>query len=229
MTLPFFKSSTIHNDSRNFYEEDAGLDNLPGTNKELTPQEAQVLGPRTVVNGVTVRSSSSLENVFHSIRQSVLLVYNSTESYLNLGKQHVYNAERSVTGTMSSLHNRSEDLLPNSIYIAVAALSGNILAHRRGIVAKTVFPIVLGLGAFRYFLPQTFDNTRGFFWKVEQRSLPQLASGQIAAYEKAGSFVKLVENKAVAGQKSVESGVESAKLKLAKFTGVQLDAEVTKK
>lgn len=218
---------TIHNDTkRNFYEDELAVAAQPGNS---TKAAESPLGPRLVVNGVTVRSTTGVEGFFRSVREAVYGSYTSTQEYLNEGKARIYEAERLVTGTVSALHDKREDLLPNAIYVVVAGLSGNILARRRGIVARTVAPIVLGLASFRYFLPQTFANTMGSAWAVEQRVAPELASGQVAALESAGNFVGRVEQLAQSGRNSVNSGIETARRKVTEWTGLNLDEEVSKK
>lgn len=222
--------SSIHNDTkRSFYEDDKDVIPVPGTTTPSTESEAEILGPRLVLNGVTVRSTSGLESGFRSLRQALYGTYTSTQEYLNEGKAKIYEAERLVTGTMSALHNKSDDLLPNSIYIVIAGLSGNILARQRGIVAQTLLPLVLGLASFKYFLPQTFSNTMGFAWKVEQRTAPKLANGQVAALEKAEKFVSLVEQSAKSGQQKVDSSLEWLRRKISVLTGLNIDEEVSKK
>lgn len=222
--------STIHNDpKRNFYEDEQNVVPVPGTVTPSSPAQLEILGPRSVVNGVTVRSSGSVESFFKSVRESLYGAYTSTQEYLNEGKHKYYATERQVTGTVSAFHNKLEDLLPNSIYIVIAALSGNILARRRGIISRTVVPIGLGLASFKYFLPQTFSNIMGFAWKVEQRSLPELANSQVLAMEKAENLVLLLEKSAASGQQKVNSSVEALRRKISDVTGLNIDEEVSKK
>lgn len=214
---------------RSFYEDEKDVVPLPGTIIPSTAADVEILGPRLVVNGVTVRSTSALEGTFRSVRELLFGAYTSTQEYLNDGKAKVYEAERKVTGTMSALHNKREDLLPNSIYIVIAGLSGTILARQRGIIARTVLPVAFGLASFKYFLPETFGNTMGFAWKVEQRTVPELANGQVMALEKAGDLVHLMEQTAKSGQEKVHAGVETLRRKISTVTGLNIDEEVSKK
>lgn len=225
-----FKTSTIHNDlKRRFYEDEASVNPVPGTTIPSTETQQEILGPRSVINGVTVRSISSVESAFRSLRETVTRAVTATQDYLDEGKVKMYQAERDVTGTVSALHDRREDLLPNSIYIVIASLSGNIMARQRGVLAKVFFPVGLGLASFKYFLPQTFSNTMGFLWKVEQRSMPALATTQVAALEKTERLVNQVEQTAVSGQEKVSGSMESLRKKIITATGLNLDEEVSKK
>lgn len=214
---------------RSFYEDEKDVVPLPGTIIPSTDAEVEILGPRLVVNGVTVRSASALESALRSVRESLYGAYTSTQEYLNDGKAKIYEAERKVTGTVSSLHNKREDLLPNAIYIVIGGLSGTILARRRGILARAFLPVAFGLASFKYFLPETFANTTGFAWKVEQRTVPELANSQVRAMEKAGDFVNLVEQSAKSGQEKVHAGVETLRRQISVVTGLNIDEEVSKK
>lgn len=213
---------------RDFYTNDLDSVAVPGTNNVASPAQSE-LAARLVINGVTVRTSPQVESVFHTLRQTVFDVYKSTSDYLNDGKSKVYSVERKVTGTVSSLHNKSEDLFPNAIYIVIGGLSGSIAARRRGIMARALLPVVFGVGAFWYFLPVTFANTAGFLWKVEQRTMPAVAASQIAAVESAESLVEKVELSARSGRASVTSSVASLRERVAAATGLNLDEEVTRK
>ena len=80
-----------------------------------------------------MRSTQSTENLFKSVRKFTESTVDSLNSWADQ-KYHQYNkTERSVTDTVSSLHSKSEDLLPNSLYILVAVLSGTIAGRTRGL------------------------------------------------------------------------------------------------
>ncbi|OBA24038.1 hypothetical protein METBIDRAFT_34678 [Metschnikowia bicuspidata var. bicuspidata NRRL YB-4993] len=220
----------VHNDSkRKFYENEQQVVPLPGTVTPSSPAETEVLGPRTLVNGVTVRTFSPLESALRSVRQTVFCAYQASFSYLNDKKHVVLEHERRVTGTVAALHSRHEDLLPNGVYIAIAGLLGNIMARNKNIVARAVYPAVLGVAAFGYFLPQTFRNTFDFLWRAEQRVLPQVAQQQVAAYEQAHGLVGRVEETAVSGQRKVHDGLENLRHTVLRVTGLNIDEEVLKK
>lgn len=221
------QSSPVMNESkRRFYAETTNVNTVPGN---AAQEETEILGPRTVVNGMTVRLSAGIENVFGYAREGLLNTWNTIESYVNDSKNTIYDTERQVSSTVRSLHHRSEDLLPSSIYIAIAALTGQIFTRNRNIVARAIVPIGFGLGAFKYFLPQTFAHTASFVWKAEQKALPGLASSQGAAVAQAEKLVETLENTAVKGQETYHNSVEALRTKVIKFTGLNLNEEVTDK
>lgn len=200
----------VYNATRSFYEDEP----------DVTSPNAET---PAIVNGVTVRTAEPVEGAFKSAREALAGVYESTVSSLYEGRAQLQEKEQRVTRTMSSLHSRHEDLLPNALYIAIGALSGNIFARRRGIVVRAAAPVVFGVASFWYFLPQTFGNTVDFLWRAEQRALPELAHTQVRAVETASGWVDHAEQMAVSGQEKYRAGVTSVRLRIASATGLQID------
>lgn len=221
------QTTPILNESkRSFYTETMDVSTVPGV---ASQEDTELLGPRTVVNGMTVRLTPAMEGVFGAARTTLLDAWTYVESSVNDGKNSLYQKEREVSATVRGLHHRSEDLLPNAVYIAIAVLTGQIMARNRSIVAKAVLPVGLGLGAFKYFLPQTFSHTADFVWKAEQKALPGLASTQGAAVEQAEKLAQSLEETAAKSQEKYHMGVETLRTKVIKFTGLNLNEEVTEK
>lgn len=220
------KPAYLNDTKRSFYEDEQSVYPVPGT---ITPAESQNLGQQYIMEGVTVRTTGGVQSVIKSAREAVVGTFACFETWLNNSKSRYIELERSVTDTFSSLHDKKEDLLPNSIYNAVAALSGNIFARNRGIVARALAPTILGLASFKYFLPHTFTNTVGLLWRVEQRTLPEVAQHQALAYNAAEDWVKDAGKSAVLGQEKLSLGVDSARRRLAHVAGLELEQDVTKK
>ena len=105
---------------RSFYEDDENVVPIPGTVTPAPATELETLGSNRIIDGISVRSTQSTENLFKSVRKFTESTVDSLNSWADQ-KYHQYNkTERSVTDTVSSLHSKSEDLLPNSLYILVA-------------------------------------------------------------------------------------------------------------
>lgn len=222
--------STISNEpKRRFYEDESSVVPVPGTVTPAAGTEVEALGPTKLVDGTSVRTSQSLESFFASSRSALSRWYTGAQAYINDGYTKYYETERRVTSTVSDLHHKQEDLLPNGIYVVIAALSGNILARQRGIVAKAVYPVALGLASFKYFLPQTFANTTGFAWTLEKRFIPQVADTQEQSLKKADELLHKLEATSASSQQKVQSSVQSLRQKIADVTGLNLDGEVSKK
>lgn len=223
-------SSQIKNElRRKFYEDESEVVPVPGTVTPAPGTEIEALGPNRLVDGISVRTTESLESYFRVLRESVVQGVTLIQSYINQGYTQYNRTEKQVTDTMTELHYKPEDLLPNSIYIFIATMSGNIMARQRGLLAKASFPVILGLASFRYFLPQTFANVKGFVWNLEQQNLPDLAENQQLAYQKADEFVQKVETSSRRNQQRLNDGVESVRKSIANITGLNIDDEVSKK
>ncbi|CAK7903806.1 MICOS subunit Mic26p [[Candida] anglica] len=228
-SLLLMKSPIANDSKRRFYEDETEVVPVPGTVTPSSGTELEILGQNRLIDGISVRSPSSLESAFKTIRESVVDVYNQGRAYLDTTYVQYHETERKVTNTVSQLHAKQEDLLPNSIYVLVAALSGNILARQRNIVAKATFPVVLGLASFKYFLPETFGRTTGFVWSLEKQNLPHLAQQQELAVAKTNELVTTIGQSTETGQKKLQSGVQSLRSSIAGITGLNLDEEVSKK
>lgn len=222
-------SQILNEPKRRFYEDESDVIPVPGTITPSPGTEIEALGPNKLVDGISVRSTSTLESYFRAIRESAVQGINLVQHYMNQGYTKYNETERQVTDTMTELHYKPEDLLPSTLYIVIATMSGNIMARQRGLIAKTTFPLVLGLASFRYFLPQTFNNVSGFVWNLEKRALPDLTEQQQLALAKADQFVQGVEKSSQRNQKRLEDSANSLRKSIAQVTGLNIDEEVSKK
>ncbi|EGV66054.1 hypothetical protein PSN45_003127 [Yamadazyma tenuis] len=216
-------SSVLNESKRNFYEDEPSLNSAP------VSDPASPLPSQKIVNGVLVESPSFLEAGIKTVRESVYNVYAGATGLVDDGYSKYHQAEQKVTSTVSQLHDKSEDLLPNSAYIAIAFLSGTILARQRSVFAKVVYPVILGVGSFRYFLPQTFGSTTGLLWQWEQQKLPEVAKQQESLVKKSEQIVTQLEKTTESSQAKVTSMVDSLRLTIKKYTGLNLDDDATKK
>lgn len=210
---------------RNFYEDESEKSGVPGTTIIRTEQPNDPI----LYDGVAIRTTDSIKSVFLSIRQSINSSFDKSVDWLENGKNLYLQKEQQFTATMSSLHHRREDLFPNCIYILIGGLTGQIITRQRSFFARTLAPVALGLASFYWFLPETFKNTAYYAWKIEQRTVPQFASQQANAFEKAGDLVNRAEASAAASQQSVVSSAEKFKRKFARFSGLNIDDDISKK
>ncbi|CAN3372731.1 hypothetical protein DIURU_004780 [Diutina rugosa] len=221
--------AVVRNESkRNFYEDDANVVPKPGSVVPAAGTEVQAVGTSTVVDGTSVRSARFLERVFRSVRQELEDVYLTLRSKGDEAYSSLNSAERQVTSTVSGLHARQEDLFPNSVYILIAGLAGNIAARKHGVVAKVTLPVLFGTVAFRYFLPQTFANTTHYLWEVEQRNFPEVAAKSSELAKHTHELVDDVEKGAEHSKQFVNDTVAGLRRKVADVTGLHID-EVSKK
>lgn len=237
VALPLFASvvsvmvssnmSSIANESkrRGFYQDD---ENVARSNQPVSPGDVNSLGPKEIIEGVTVRSPPVLEQSIKDLRLKAYEFYTSLLNKSDELAKSYYTTERKVTSTISSLHERREDLLPNSIYILVSALTGSIVSRRSNILVRGITPVIFGLGAFRYFLPLTFERTKSFVWSLEKKNLPEVAQFQQEYYGKAESLANDIEKTYEQTRKLANDSILSTEKSIAEFTGLNLGDNVDK-
>uniref|UniRef100_A0A060TI17 MICOS complex subunit n=1 Tax=Blastobotrys adeninivorans TaxID=409370 RepID=A0A060TI17_BLAAD len=225
---------------RNLYDEEVdGHDAstvapVPGTSEvahdpeqNKTNDNSSTLATSTV-GGMRVRSSEALEKNVGVARKWLAEKTEQGQQEIDNAFQKYLHAEKSVTDTIAELKSDKEDFLPGGIYVLVSALSGSILARNRGLALRTVTPLVFGAGAFAYFLPNTFQNTRGLAWRYEQRA-PALAEYHVKTQEQLEGLAKSVDSAVDDGMKALEDGVHKTRQFIADSTGLQLPDEKKKK
>ncbi|ANB10919.1 Mic26p [Sugiyamaella lignohabitans] len=186
----------------------------------VQPEETQLINTEYVGN-TPIKSSKFLEENIEVARKWVYEQSQTVQAKVDDSFQTYLQAERSVTSTVSNLKDENEDILPGGIYILIGALSGSIFARRRGFVLRTVTPVIFGLGAFSYFLPKTFNNTRALVWSFEQKS-PAIADTHIQIQNQVESLAESAKSAAEQSQSSLESGVHSVRQFVAESTGLQI-------
>lgn len=132
--------------------------------------------------------------------------------------------EQSFTSTIASLapaRQTGEKLMPGSLYVLVAAMTGSIVSRNRNIVLRAAVPVAIGVGAGWVVLPVTMRNVSDLLWKYEQR-FPAIADGHLrtrAGIEKAWHMARLhtqgavniVDEKVSSGREAVEDWVKKGK------------------
>ncbi|AAS51774.1 ADL146Wp [Eremothecium gossypii ATCC 10895] len=140
---------------------------------------AEVLGQNQLLEGISVRTPGWLVNFFQKSRTVVTAGAERAAHQIETVSRRYYEKERRITSTVAALHsNPREELLPGFGAVAVAYFSGSVLTRKRGIVLRVCAPLALGLGAFSYFLPTTFRNTKSLCYDLEKRAFPQFVAQQ---------------------------------------------------
>lgn len=219
------KTRSIYDDEE---EDSIAIVSRPGTSiaaeKPPKQEEDNSSISTKLVNGVTIRTADVLEKNISVVRKWLLQQSEKAQQEVDSVFRRYLHVERSVTSTIVDLKPENEDILPGGIYILITALSGSILSRNRSILARGIAPVVFGVGAFSYFLPQTFKNTRALIWKFEQTS-PAIAETHIRTQQQIDSFVNDVNGYVDEGKQSLETGVKKARTFVAKTTGIQVPSD----
>lgn len=142
----------------------------------------------------------------------------------NFAFEKYLKAEKNVTSTVADLKSDDEDILPGAIYVLVATLSGSVVARNRNILLRGVSPIVFGVLAFNYFLPQTYKNTGKLIWSFEQKA-PALAQAHIDTTKQVEDIITNVDTAVKDANTALESSVHKARKFVAETTGLQIPGD----
>lgn len=241
MALATASAPTAHASSRkSIYDDDddESIAPVPGTSEPVTtptPAAAAAATPSKteltkteLVNGVTIRSTDTLEKYVAAGRTWLAEHVASAETSLNAYFDKYLSAEKTVSTTVADLKSADEDILPGAIYILVAALSGSVVARNRNVLVRAAAPLVFGTAAFAYFLPEAYANTGKLVWKFEQRA-PALAQAHIDTEKSVKDFAASVDTAVKDANSALESSVHTARKFVADTTGLQIPDEKNKK
>ncbi|PSS16928.1 hypothetical protein M430DRAFT_67244 [Amorphotheca resinae ATCC 22711] len=176
---------------------------------------------------VPAKSPTPTDRLAKQIGKTRLFLYghvSAAENKINEIMDSAFNLESSFVSTVASLApppQSGEKLMPGSLYVLVAAMTGSIVTRNRNIVLRAALPLAVGIGAGWVVLPITMRNISDLLWKYEER-FPAIADGHIRTregIEKAWSMAKLhsqlavnaVDEKVTSGREAVEGWVKKGK------------------
>ncbi|PRT55943.1 MICOS subunit MIC26 [Wickerhamiella sorbophila] len=174
------------------------------------------------VSGFNIQVPEALSKYVHVTRDFVNDVTQKVEAKSSDLFSRYIQGERGLTQTIASLKAPGEDVLPNAIYILIGGLSGSIFARRSNVFVRGLAPVVVGVGAFAYFMPQTFANTRDLAWREEKEHLPQLAEAHAAAEKQVAELKNSAIDAANKSESKLRAGVNKARKVFKDWTGVNL-------
>jgi organizing structure protein 2 len=73
-------------------------------------------------------------------------------------------------------------VLPGAIYVVIATMAGGIVSRNRFWPVRVVTPVVVGVGAAWYFVPQTTKNVNELMWEWEKK-VPRVAETHLLIRE----------------------------------------------
>ncbi len=148
----------------------------------------------------------------------------AAENKVNELMDSALHLEDSFTSTVASLApspQSGEKLMPGTLYVLVAAMTGSIVSRNRNILLRAAVPLAVGIGAGWVVLPVTMRNVSDLLWKYEQR-FPAVADGHIRTREgiqktwrmatiHSQQAVNIVGEKFSDGREAVEDWVKKGK------------------
>lgn len=189
--------------------------------------------PKTSTSLITTTSParatrrSPTDRLAVEIGKTRLFIYKhvaAAENKINSAMDSILDLENSFTSTVASLappRQSGEKLMPGSIYVLVAAMTGSIITRNRNILLRGSVPLAVGIAAGWVVLPVTMRNVSDLMWKYEQK-FPAVADGHLRArtgIERAIYMTRLhtqqaariVDEKVGEGREAVEGWVSKGK------------------
>lgn len=128
--------------------------------------------------------------------------------------------EHSFTSTIASLapsKESQERLLPNGLYVLIAAMGAQIITRNRSLPVRFALPFLVGIGAANAVLPETSKNVGDLIW-IYEKKYPVIAENHIRVKERVIKFwetgkahsamsVHMLEDKVGEARESIEKWV----------------------
>lgn len=200
----------------------------PATQAPLpTPSTPSAPSPPSLHTPTSATAPTPTDRLAAQVRQLRLFLHRQAqraEDGANRTLTRALRLEHSFTRTVASLAPPAESrerLLPNAIYVLVAAMAGSIVTRRRNVLVRAALPAAVGLGTAYAVLPLTMRNVGDLVWSYERR-WPPLADAHLRVRDRVGRFVQtgvahsrmgvaMVEDKVVELREDVEEWVKKGK------------------
>ncbi|KAI8338613.1 apolipo protein O-domain-containing protein [Chlamydoabsidia padenii] len=141
---------------------------------------------------VVIESPTKLEEHVAYAHKYANDALNEGKAHVDTLHGHVKSFENDVRGTINEIISEDEDILPNVVYIGVAALAGTIIARNRNIVLRFLTSTAMATGASFYLLPKTTHNLGVQLEKLE-RKYPELGKVHASVNEAVADARKEVD------------------------------------
>ncbi|KAI8992010.1 apolipo protein O-domain-containing protein [Mycotypha africana] len=124
---------------------------------------------------VIVESPTKLEEQVHYAQKYAHQTLQQGKSHVDTWVNKYKTVENDLKTDIDNIIDKNEEIMPNILYVGVAALAGTVIARRRNIVLRFLTSTTLAIGTSYYLLPKTTCNVGHKLQKLENR-YPQLKS-----------------------------------------------------
>ncbi|KZP20552.1 hypothetical protein FIBSPDRAFT_742075, partial [Athelia psychrophila] len=152
-----------------------------------------------------------------------------TMGTLATGHAHVQGAvdrwigvEHAVESRVKSLLVPEEPLTPGILYVAVAALTGSVLARSHALPIRVALPPLLLCAASAHFLPKTSHNIATYAGELEERYAPRVKQFQDTGVAHTAMTWAMLAVATKEGREQVGRGTESLVGRVQERTGLKL-------
>ncbi|CUS07999.1 unnamed protein product [Tuber aestivum] len=192
----------------------------PSRYSRSAPVSADTKSPSLITATPTTASDPTDEKVTPTptdrlaaeIRKARLFLHAHTvflQKHIDLAFSSYLSYEHSITTTISSLappKSSEEKVVPGVLYVAVSTMAGSIIARNRMFPIRALTPVLIGIGAGRYFLPETTRNVGNLVWEWE-KMVPRVAERHLLVQHGIEEAVRASGKAVRDGRKVVDENV----------------------
>lgn len=186
---------------RSFYSNKTDENALPASK----PQSPDTI----VIDGKEIASYPPLEAATGKARTWISANVASTVDLFN---EYKAKTAAEVAKVEANYHKIIVDpLLPQSLYVITAFLTGSILARRRSPAAKFFYPTVFGVASFAVFMPKSFSNCTHAISQWEATQFPEVKKTQDEFNAQVGKGISAVTNSTKTAETALAGQISKAR------------------
>ncbi|QPG76720.1 hypothetical protein FOA43_004114 [Brettanomyces nanus] len=162
---------------RSFYSDQSSVNPLPVGEDVNSHQEKSESSSNVIyVDGKVINTHPALETYS---RETRTWISDKASSWTDIFNSYKARAAFQLAKADSQYHQIIlEPLLPQSLYVITATLTGSILARRRSLSMRFISPILFGIVSFGLFMPKSSTNCSQLFINLEAERFPDLKKMQ---------------------------------------------------
>lgn len=170
-------------------------DDLPASLSPGAVANAPSTPPTKSIPASPTASTTPTDRLAKEIGKARLLLHGQVkraEDFTNRTMTQALRLEHDFTSTIAGLapgKETGEKLLPNGLYVLVAAMAGSILTRRSNIIFRATLPPAIGVGAAYVVLPHTTRNVGNLVWSWEEK-YPVVRDTHIRVQDRVTKFVQ---------------------------------------
>lgn len=163
-----------------------------------------------------------LETHIGTVRRTLTGRYQEAHAHVQGLISRWIGVENRVEHRIKSLLPPDERLVPGVLYVAIAFLSGSVVARHRALPIRALLPPTLGIAAAVRFLPKTSSNVREYVGALEDHYTPEVARVHETGKAHSAMAWARVSESAAGARETVRGGVLAAVAQVQGATGLRL-------
>jgi organizing structure protein 2 len=174
---------------------------------------------------VLIETRSELEEYIGQARETATAAYEGANAAVRKSVSEWIGVEEAVEKKVKSLIPPDESLTPGLLYVAVATLTGSVIARNRSIAARVILPPALFFASLPYFLPKTSHNVSEYLTSLEREYAPGVAEQHAQLNHTAASLYQQARELNRSAGDGLHRGIGKITKEIRDLTGLQFDVE----